>query len=520
MADLLGDVADRMAGRLAEAILGSGTAMTHSKGRHNHGDCRRAKALRVTLAQAAVLVGLHLGAASGVPATFVLEAELGEEAAFPWQPVHADGASQGLALGVPEGVGSGEVRPPPGGGGVWFGLPIEVAATYDLWFRVRWNGNCSNSMFLLWEGDGEPVDVSSRTMGRWHWVKAATRELEVGSAAFVVHNREDGVWLDQICLQPSGAPPPKGLLPASPAALDPGPLAASATLTVGGCSVGVEALPPTDFLLSHKREPSRPMPPLPVVVVTPGATTPLDVWIRWNRPQASPAECSIGTDAAVSISPEAVLQIHAEQGPLQRRRFHLRAHPSMPRGVSRLWCRLTTVDGLEQVREVLLLRPYRWQVSQPFPLNPGAGIGQGAALDAAVVRAPLDAANGIQWREVEPGHFTPFGLVDLRAAVSRRTAAMAYAHTQIEAETGGVYLLDVTHDDWLQVWINGVLVLSRELAAPSTATRSLVPVTLHQGSNAVVVKCCQLKSYWEFGLVLHPPPDPEMPPGSIWGGLP
>jgi hypothetical protein len=165
-----------------------------------------------------------------------------------------------------------------------------------------------------------------------------------------------------------------------------------------------------------------------------------------------------------------------------------------------LYCRVQTADGLEQVREITVLRPYRWLLSQPFRLNPAAGLDPLADTDAAVLADPLGTVHGITWHEAEPGDFTPFGLLDLRRAVSAEPFVQAYAFSRCRAACGPA-TLDLSHDDWIRVWVNGACVFSSAESAPSTLTRTRVPVILRAGDNNILVRCAQLKNYWEFGLV-------------------
>ncbi|MBN2449371.1 MAG: hypothetical protein JXR77_03215 [Lentisphaeria bacterium] len=441
-----------------------------------------------------------------MPPSQVFEAELCREFSHPWQPVRVAGASGDLALTVPEGAGSGEAFRGAADGRAWFELPVPATGTYELWFRVQWHGNCSNSLGVSWDRDGDGAVLTSHSMQAWHWLSAGRRRLAAGTTRLEVTNREDGVWFDQVALLPAGSGKPGGMLPATTPWVPAAPWMPSAALAIGGCDRGGEALPPTDYLLHHERKRALPLLPLPVRVVQPGTETPLDVWVRWNRDPGGPAECSFETDAPLTLTPSDGLRLDPGDGPLVCRRVLLRAHPSMPRGPACLRCRLLTADGFEQVREVLLLRPYRWRVSRSFRLNPRAGLDQGAERDRALLRDLSGESAGIEWREVPADAITPFGLLDMRAAVSRRNYSLAYAATRLET-VAGPHLVDIQHDDWIRVWIDGREVFGSERCAPATATRHVVAVSLGAGEHDLVVKSCQVKSYWEFGVVVHPPGD-------------
>jgi hypothetical protein len=459
---------------------------------------RLADAVRLSLALLAL--GTLSPAWAAPDQDLVFEAELCREMTSPWRPVRAEGASGGLALSIPEGAGSSEAFDQGREGRARFAVPTGSGGERELWLRVYWNGNCSNSLFVLAQPESRPLTVDSYTMRAWHWVKVPTLLLPAAATAIDLINREDGVWVDQLCVRPVGQPAPIGVLSALAAWPPPGPAVPAVSLVAAPGGPGVEALPPTEYLLHHLRLPRLNLPRQPVLVVFPGQQTPLEVWLRQNRPAGLPGSLRLEPTENLIVEPATALTLAATALPLDCHAFTVRAHPALPRGLTYLYCRVQTADGLEQLREIRVLRPYRWLLSQAFPLNPAAGLDQLAANDAAVLTDSLGSAPGITWHEAEPKDFTPFGLLDLRRAISAEPFVQAYAFTRCRA-LGGPATLDLTHDDWIRVWVNGACVYSDAESAPSTLTRTRVPVTLRAGDNDLLVRCAQLKNYWEFGLV-------------------
>lgn len=473
------------------------------------------------------LAGLILLAAAAAAAAdddeVVLEAELCRELTYPWQPILCEGASGGLALALPEGAGSSEAYAFGQEGEARFALPGGDGPGRNLWLRLYWNGNCSNSLFVSLPPTEGRVNVADHAMRAWHWVMVPDLVVSPWHQEVVLRNREDGIWVDQLCLRPVGSPPPRGPRPATTPWPAPAPAVPMVTVTPAAVGAALEALPPTEYLLHHSLDMNVPMPRQPVVTVFPSRETTVDLWLRWNRPATAPPAIAFDGNPRLQVSPQPM--VVAVDGPerLERHRVAVRPRGDLPRGLSVLYARVRTADGLEQVHPLRVLRPYRWRVSAPLRLNPAAGLDALDTLDRRLLADPLDPAHGLDWRLVEPDAFTRFGLLDLRRAVSPRPFSQAYAFTQVEADAAGPAVLDLTHDDWIRVWINGDLIHSSAASAPSTLTRTRLPVTLRQGSNDILVRSCQLKNYWEFGLLLEPLPEadallerlaPDLPPPS------
>lgn len=442
----------------------------------------------------------------------VFEAEFCRDLTFPWQPVPVAGASGGYALAVPEGAGSSEAFRPGEEGRVRFAVPATAGGDIELWLRVFWNGNCSNSLLARGRPGGQLATVTDNRMRAWHWVRVPEAALGASLAALELENREDGIWVDQLCLRPRGSSPPAGILPARSPWPPPDATLPCVSVCVAAAGPGVEALPPTEYLLHHTRELRRPMARQPLLVLFPGRETGLDVWLRWNHRQEGLPLIRLDGGDTVLVTPQPVEVIESGDAGLQRWPFAVRAHPDLPRGLTSLNCRVRTANGLEQVQPVRVLRPYRWLLSPPRRLNPAAGLDQTMAEDQALLRDPLGTARRQSWRAAEPGDFSPFGLLNLRRALSSRPFQQAYAVTEVNAASAGPATIDVTHDDWIRVWLNGTCVYGSEETAPSTLTRTRLPVVLRPGGNEVLVHSCQLKNYWEFSVLIEPAPD--MPTGD------
>jgi len=164
---------------------------------------------------------------------------------------------------------------------------------------------------------------------------------------------------------------------------------------------------------------------------------------------------------------------------------------------------------------MLVVRPFRWLVTNALPCPEPAGVEAATELEKHVARGFPGKVKGIIWRAAPEEAVTPFGLLDMRKAVADKTHVMAYAYTELDSGEAGVHLLDVRHDDMIRIWVNGERVFTSARCAPSDLTRRLVKVDLRKGRNHVLVKICQRRNFWEFDLrVLTAEGDPAQVTGS------
>jgi len=150
---------------------------------------------------------LGLGCVSAAQAAghrLCLEAETGTalEAPVVVSSNGVEGAS-GSYLEIPEGAGN---PPKVQAGKASFALDVPADASYTLWCRVWWEGECSNSFTVGFDDQPTFLFGEDATFKAWHWVKypisrtAAPIKLAKGKHTLTFHNREDGVRLDQVLI--------------------------------------------------------------------------------------------------------------------------------------------------------------------------------------------------------------------------------------------------------------------------------------------------------------------------------
>lgn len=109
------------------------------------------------------------------------------------------GASEDKYLEISQGKGN---PPKVTTGEAAFIFDVQMEGRYYLWCRVWWDDECGNS-FTMRIDDALPFSFGEdATYNCWHWVRALKGlkqlDLSKGKHKLTIHNREDGVRLDQI----------------------------------------------------------------------------------------------------------------------------------------------------------------------------------------------------------------------------------------------------------------------------------------------------------------------------------
>jgi len=108
---------------------------------------------------------------------------------------------------VPKGTGHGKEGidgPMIDNGWVDLAFSCEHDRTYQVWTRVRFSNQDSNSFFVQIDG-GSSITPGDNEMDEWHWVRIeAPVKLVAGPHTIRLRNREDGVAVDEVRLIPAG----------------------------------------------------------------------------------------------------------------------------------------------------------------------------------------------------------------------------------------------------------------------------------------------------------------------------
>jgi tetratricopeptide (TPR) repeat protein/transglutaminase-like putative cysteine protease len=92
--------------------------------------------------------------------------------------------------------------------------------------------------------------------------------------------------------------------------------------------------------------------------------------------------------------------------------------------------------------------------------------------------------------------------LDLRDLVSPGTNVTAYAASYVYVPQEGPYQLRVTTTDPIRMWVNDIEVLSQQKVDSETVDQFVVPVTMRQGWNRLLIKSCHSSGAWRLGVGL------------------
>jgi HEAT repeat protein len=151
-----------------------------------------------------------------------------------------------------------------------------------------------------------------------------------------------------------------------------------------------------------------------------------------------------------------------------------------------------------------------WLAAGPYTVA-GAG---GALAVFDPVFAPEQAGTAVQWKPVPHAD-----MVDLLALFPNQANCAAYLRTRVVAAADTDAVLLVGSDDGIKAWLNGVVVLSRNVDRGAAPDQDMAPIRLKSGANDLLLKITQGGGGWAacariVGVDGRPIPDLKIQPGS------
>ncbi len=139
-----------------------------------------------------------------------------------------------------------------------------------------------------------------------------------------------------------------------------------------------------------------------------------------------------------------------------------------------------------------------WMIIGPFDNTAGNGFNSEYPPEKEMDFTGEYAGNegSVKWFKPKRGRID--GFVDLAALLGRVNWAVAYAATSVQSPETRQVQLRIGSDDDIKVWLNGELVLSRNVDRPAVPDEDIVPVTLQKGQNQLLLKVCNRLYSWGF----------------------
>jgi len=153
-----------------------------------------------------------------------------------------------------------------------------------------------------------------------------------------------------------------------------------------------------------------------------------------------------------------------------------------------------------------------WMIVGPFDNAEGTGFRNSYPPETETDFSKEYAGkNGpVTWFKPKPGRMD--GFVDLAALVGRHDWSVAYAAATLQSPADRAMELRVGSDDDVKAWLNGELVLSRQADRAALADQDVVPVTLRQGENRLLLKICNREYSWGFYARIVDANEPRLTP--------
>jgi carboxyl-terminal processing protease len=155
-------------------------------------------------------------------------------------------------------------------------------------------------------------------------------------------------------------------------------------------------------------------------------------------------------------------------------------------------------DALKYYNSTGFLDDDAWMIIGPFDNSDKAGFDESYPPEQEIdfTKDYTGKRGTVKW--FKPEYKQIDGFVNLAALLGRVNWAVAYAATSVQSPETREVQLRVGSDDGIKVWLNGELVLSRNIDRPAVPDQDIVHVTLHKGQNQLLLKVYNRLYSWGF----------------------
>ena len=426
--------------------------------------------------------------------------------------VSREGASGGKALGVFEGGG---------GNHTWLGglscsidigtaeYPFEVPAPggYVVWARCWWSDKCGNSILVDIDGR-EQYDIGDHSkedpiLKTWHWMPSRVFELNKGAHTLNAMAKEDGAFVDQWFIAPTGTSPSG----------------------IGKPTVvpGLASEPPSALSLSVSRGSE---------VIDRDGKLKFVVWIRKCREGEIAGKLVTEADESPVVDVGRELDFEMEATEVLRPVPLVVTFPADSRhSEKRIVFSVRQGDLTLSKRAIVVAKPFRWHLLGPLAQGASLESKFGYGLKVDTSKPVPDAGDGTQqqaakWELVEPQRvLNRYNTFDFEKLYGDSFDKCVYLYTTVISPSDQSVLMLVNNDDCAWVWVNGTLAFQDLESHPAEGYLGRTKVQLKKGENPVLVKVTQSDSpdrtsgmespnYWLFRLRLR---ESNHRPAEIWG---
>ena len=147
--------------------------------------------------------------------------------------------------------------------------------------------------------------------------------------------------------------------------------------------------------------------------------------------------------------------------------------------------------------------PFPWKVSEGF--QPVFINEPNISLDASYTVEE----NTLEWHAADSADAA--GLFDLFGVIGQFEQSVAFAYTRIETADGGPAQICTGSDDGIRVWLNGEVVLEKDVDRGYDVDQDRAEITLKPGENTLLVQITQRAGGWAFGLRITRPDGTPFP---------
>lgn len=162
-------------------------------------------------------------------------------------------------------------------------------------------------------------------------------------------------------------------------------------------------------------------------------------------------------------------------------------------------------EALKHYNATGFIRNRAWRIIGPFDNKDGLGFEKRYPPEKEIDFTSEYAGKNTEVKWLRPENEPMDGFVDLVSLLGPADCAIAYATTCVQSPDERQVQLRIGSDDGVKVWLNGELVLSRNVDRAAALDQDIIPATLSKGPNQLLLKICNRLYSWGFYMRITDP---------------